>query len=241
MVESGGESTSCALSWTGSTRFSLGSGRCRFKVGRWLPTRGGRVGRHAASISSRNLESNRESNREVPRIVRVGTHAVSANSKATLWGRLRTHRGDRAGGGSHRSSVFRRHVGAALLARDGGDLPTWGVRSSASSSIRSSEALHEQQVSAYLGAMSVLWIDVPDEPGPRSARAFVERNAIALLSNHLDPVDRASPIWLGLHSPHREIRTSGLWNLDYVDATYDDTFLDWLENFVTLTCSPASP
>lgn len=179
--------------------------------------------------------------RDVPRIVRVGTHAVSANSKATLWGRLRTHRGDRAGGGSHRSSVFRRHIGAALLARDGGHLPTWGVRSSASSSIRSSEALHEQQVSAYLGATSVLWVDIPDEPGPRSARAFVERNAIALLSNHLDPFDRASPSWLGLQSPHREIRASGLWNLDYVDATYDDTFLDLLENFVTLTCSRCQP
>ena len=175
--------------------------------------------------------------RDVPRIVRVGTHAVSANSKATLWGRLRTHRGDRAGGGSHRSSVFRRHIGAAVLARDGGHLPTWGVRSSASSSIRSSEALHEQQVSAYRGAMSVLWVDIPDEPGPRSARAFVERNAIALLSNHFDPFDRASPSWLGLQSPHREIRASGLWNLDYVDATYDDTFLDLLENCVTLTCS----
>ena len=215
MVESGSESTSCTLTWTGSTRFSLGSGRCRFKVGLWLPTPGGRVGRHAASISSRNLESTGR-RRDVPRIVRVGTHAVSANSKATLWGRLRTHRGDRAGGGSHRSSVFRRHIGAALLARDGGHLPTWGVRSSGSSSIRSSEALHEQQVSAYFGAMSVLWVDIPDEPGPRSARAFVERNAIALLSNHLDPFDRASPSWLGLQSPHREIRASGLWNLDYV-------------------------
>ena len=64
----------------------------------------------------------RKGYQDVPRIVRVGTHAVSANSKATLWNRLRTHRGDRAGDGSHRSSVFRLHVGAALLARDGGDL-----------------------------------------------------------------------------------------------------------------------
>ena len=204
MVESGGESTSCALSWTGSTRFSLGSGRCRFKVGRWLTYTGRSRWPTRGVYFFQEPGEHREADREVPRIVRVGTHAVSANSKATLWGRLRTHRGDRAGGGSHRSSVFRRHVGAALLARDGGHLPTWGVRSSASSSIRSSEALHEQQVSAYLGAMSVLWVDVPDEPGPRSARAFVERNAIALLSNHLDPFDRASPSWLGLQSPHRE-------------------------------------
>jgi len=134
---------------------------------------------------------------DVPRIVRVGTHAVSANSKATLWGRLRAHRGDRAGGGSHRSSVFRLHVGAALLARDGGRLPTWGVRSSAPASIRSSETSHEQQVSKFIGSMSVLWVDVPDEPGPRSARAYIERNTIALLSNHLPLLIRQAQAGLG--------------------------------------------
>ena len=57
------------------------------------------------------------------RVVRVGTHALTATSKATLWGRLRQHRGQLAGrnpgGGNHRASVFRRHVGAALIRRDG--------------------------------------------------------------------------------------------------------------------------
>lgn len=52
------------------------------------------------------------------RIVRVGTHPVSANSKSTLWQRLRTHLGTRAGTGNHRGSIFRLHVGAAMLARD---------------------------------------------------------------------------------------------------------------------------
>src|SRR5215207_7564170 len=54
----------------------------------------------------------------VLRIVRVGTHAVSAGSKSTLWGRLRAHRGGREGRGNHRGSIFRLHVGHALLARD---------------------------------------------------------------------------------------------------------------------------
>jgi hypothetical protein len=53
------------------------------------------------------------------RVVRVGTHALTATSKATLWGRLRQHRGQvggrSPGGGNHRASVFRRHVGAALI------------------------------------------------------------------------------------------------------------------------------
>ncbi len=57
------------------------------------------------------------------RVVRVGTHALTATSKATLWGRLRQHRGHLAGrdpgSGNHRASVFRRHVGAALIQRDG--------------------------------------------------------------------------------------------------------------------------
>jgi hypothetical protein len=41
-----------------------------------------------------------------PRIVRVGTHALSAGSKTTLWNRLSAHHGtvggSRAGGGNHR-------------------------------------------------------------------------------------------------------------------------------------------
>ena len=55
-----------------------------------------------------------------PRVVRVGTHAVSEGSKTTLWQRLSQHKGYEqgryAGGGNHRGSVFRFHVGAALLA-----------------------------------------------------------------------------------------------------------------------------
>src|SRR5688572_17482459 len=52
----------------------------------------------------------------IPRVVRVGTHAVSTGSKTTLWARLASHRGRTAGGGNHRASVFRRHIGSALLA-----------------------------------------------------------------------------------------------------------------------------
>lgn len=48
------------------------------------------------------------------RVVRVGTHALTATSQATLWGRLRQHRGHLAGlhpgGGNHRASVFRRQA-----------------------------------------------------------------------------------------------------------------------------------
>ena len=60
-----------------------------------------------------------------PRVVRVGTHAVSAGSRTTLWTRLRDHRGHvigrHVGGGNHRASIFRRHVGSALLGRGLGE------------------------------------------------------------------------------------------------------------------------
>jgi hypothetical protein len=49
------------------------------------------------------------------RVVRVGTHAVSANSRTTLWNRLHTHRGASSGGGNHRGSIFRKRVGETLL------------------------------------------------------------------------------------------------------------------------------
>lgn len=177
----------------------------------------------------------RSSKPSVARIVRVGTHAVSVGSKSTLWGRLKAHRGTRVGGGNHRGSIFRLHIGAALLVRDQVSLPTWGIGSSAppavreSATIRAAEAAWEQKVSEYLGAMTILWVDVLDEAGPHSNRTFIERNAIALLSNHLAPTEPPSRGWLGHHSPRYDIRQSSLWNLKHVDETYDPRFLDDLE------------
>lgn len=176
-----------------------------------------------------------------PRVVRVGTHAISANSKSTLWQRFRAHLGTRIGGGNHRGSIFRLHVGAALLARDQVDIPTWGLGSSAPSALRESQAAQamesawEQKVSEYIGAMTVLWVDVPDEPSPESIRAVIERNAIALLSNRFAPLQPASVTWLGRQSPKDEIRRSGLWNLNYVDQGYDPRFLDLFESVVEKT------
>ena len=169
------------------------------------------------------------------RVVRVGTHAVSANSKSTLWGRLRTHRGSRTGSGNHRGSIFRLHVGAALLARDRCDHATWGVGSSAPKRTRLQETELEQRVSATIGAMTVLWVEVPDEPSTDSARAIIERNSIALLSGKFAPLDSPSAHWLGRASPREPICRSGLWNLNYVADSYDPRFLDILESYVVPT------
>jgi len=180
----------------------------------------------------------RSSEPSVARIVRVGTHGVSQGSKATLWGRLKTHLGSRAGGGNHRGSIFRLHVGAAMLARDGNLIPSWGVGSSTPQIVRAcaiakaAEADWEQKVSKYIGAMSVFWVDVGDEPSPDSKRSVIERNAIALLSHRLTPIDSPSSSWLGNYSPREQICRSGLWNLNYVGETYTPSFLDDLETAI---------
>jgi hypothetical protein len=97
------------------------------------------------------------------------------------------------------------------------------------------EAACEQKVSEYIGAMTVLWVDVPDEAGPGSVRALIERSAIALLSNRFSPIEPAGAGWLGNHSPRDDIRRSSLWNLKHVDQTYDPGFFEDLEAAVERT------
>lgn len=170
-----------------------------------------------------------------PRVVRVGTHAVSKGSRSTLSQRLRAHRGTRVGGGNHRGSIFRLHVGHALLARVQLILPTWGRGSTAPRDIRDVEREHEERVSKVIGAMPVLWVEVADVAGPTSERAVIERGAIATLSNSLSPFRQPSESWLGNNSPREEIRRSGLWNLNYTREASSADFLGKLEAAVERT------
>jgi hypothetical protein len=172
-----------------------------------------------------------------PRVVRVGTHAIGTGAKSKLWDRLRFHRGHRDGGGNHRGSIFRLHVGMALIKRSKGkiDIPTWGQGQSASKKVLTTERDHEVRVSNYLGRMSLLWLAVEDEPGPQSARAYLERNSIGLLAGPDGPLDRPSSKWLGRHSPHDTIRESGLWNVNHVEQEYEPDFLVRLAEYVDQT------
>lgn len=170
-----------------------------------------------------------------PRIVRVGTHALSATSQTRLWTRLSQHRGNqRDGGGNHRGSIFRLIVGTALIAQDGLDFPTWGVGSSATAEIRQGETALEQRVSAVICAMPFLWLAIEDDPGPKSLRGYIERNAIALLSNYQKPhYDPSADGWLGRRCNRERVRASGLWNSNHVDEEYDPNFLDRLARLVS--------
>lgn len=173
---------------------------------------------------------------ETQRVVRIGTHGVSRGSRSTLWHRLRTHKGTDGGFGNHRSSVFRLHVGAAILSRNSNsnNHTSWGQGQSAPLHIREVEKPIEQEVSEHIAQMSILCISVGDESGPDSDRAFIERNAIALLASE-ETVDTSSNTWLGNYSPKVAIRKTGLWNLDHISRSYDPVFLDVLEHYIDVT------
>ena len=170
-----------------------------------------------------------------PRVVYVGTHAITRGSQTTLWHRLSQHRGQADnGGGNHRGSIFRLIVGASLIERDKHSYPTWSDKSSASRDVRDREHPSECAVSKIIRAMPFLWLSIEDTPGPDSLRSYVKRNAIALLSNYervaLDP---SSHNWLGRFCDRERVRLSGLWDSNHVDETYDPAFLDCLDRLVT--------
>ena len=167
------------------------------------------------------------------RIVRVGTHALKSGSATKIWTRLSQHRGPaRSGGGNHRGSIFRLIVGTALIQKGGHDYSSWGQGSSAPREIRDGEQPLERAVSEVVGEMSFLWLGIGDEPGPDSLRGYIERNAIALISNFgKSPLDPPSQDWLGHFCNRERVRASGLWNSNHVYEGYDPAFLDTLENF----------
>ena len=169
-----------------------------------------------------------------PRIVRVGTHALKAGSKTKLWNRLKQHKGTvRSGGGNHRGSIFRSILGAALIKKDGLNYPSWGKGDTAPPEVRKLEQPLERMVSTVIGDMPFLWLAVEDEPRPESLRGYIERNAIALLSNWgKQPIDPLSTSWLGHLSDREKVRASGLWNSNHVNEDYDPAFLDVLARLI---------
>lgn len=97
-------------------------------------------------------------------------------------------------------------------------------------------------MSDHIGRMPFLWLAVPDAPGKRSDRAYLEANAIGLLSSYQRmTIDSPSPVWLGRWADAPKVRESGLWNVDHVDHTYDPGFLDLLEARVSGTTGRRDP
>jgi len=92
----------------------------------------------------------------------------------------------------------------------------------------------ECEVSKVIGCMPFLWLAIEDEPGPESLRSYIERNVIALLSNYKKhSVDAASETWLGHNCDRERVKSSGLWNSNHVEESYDPAFLDHLGRLVS--------
>lgn len=171
----------------------------------------------------------------IPKIVRVGTHGVSRGSKTRLWDRLKTHKGLNDGGGSHRSSVFRLHVGNAIIKRDDIKCATWAEGQNASKEVRANEQYLERLVSEYIGSLGVIFIDINDDPSAQSLRAFIESNTIAMLSTINYSMDFASASWLGYCSNKTEIRNSSLWNINATRATVSSDYFPTLDACIETT------
>ena len=160
------------------------------------------------------------------RIVRVGTHALTATSQTTLWNRLSQHKGQKAsGGGNHRGSIFRLLVGSTLLLRRA-ILPDVGPGQQRSPGRPVLEQPLEREVSAIIGAMPFLWLAV-DDPGMEACEGI--SNATASRSSAISAKRhsiRASPAWRGRSCvPCKAcVRHSGLWNQNHVDEAYEPGF-----------------
>jgi hypothetical protein len=170
-----------------------------------------------------------------PKVVRIGTHAVSKGSKTKYWERLRQHKGTKKGTGNHRGSVFRKLIGKSLISKHNLSLefPEWGKNKTDKNDKQKEEKL-ELQVSEIIGKMEFLSLSVPGESNKNNMRAYIETNSIALLSNRnkKEKIDLPSENWLGSYSEHNKVLESGLWNSDDTDKKYDSKFLDKLEALI---------
>lgn len=172
------------------------------------------------------------------RVVSIG-YTTGKNDRDSLWARLRKHRGTvagkHAGGGNHRESNLRLHLGTALIKRDAIDCPSWGKRFKANAEIRGAEYSVEKLVSQKLNSMPFLWLELDSRTESQDFARFMEKNAIALLSNYgKAPLDEPSDSWLGNFCTNPFVQRSGLWNVEYVSENYNPDFMEEFRSLVNL-------
>ena len=143
------------------------------------------------------------------RVVHVGAH--------TAPGRLKQRLADHFVREDHNGSIFRKNVGKALLNRAQDPyLAIWSLDTSRAPNRGRenprAEAQVEREVSAFMRRMTFAVIPVADA----GERLRLEAAIIATLHQAKDfaPSDG----WLGHYSPEPEIRESGLWQKQGLDA-----------------------
>ena len=161
-----------------------------------------------------------------PRVVRVGESAI-LRSRLLNQHLNGTHRDNRYDNHGLRSSVFRHHIGLALIMRhklsqrqdtlEEGSKTWFRLKKSEPSNEveRDFDQRVESRVTQVLRAMSVAWVVTSN--AARIERKRIERNLIGLLSS----ADSPSTAWLGSWHSHEKIRGSGLWNIEHVGGNYD--------------------
>lgn len=146
-------------------------------------------------------------NRLTDRIVRVGTH----NRDGRFSGRIRQHYGNvHSLGGNKNGSVFRKHLGGALLLKlnpQDQRLEDWLTQGGPS------YAEIEEMVSRELRQNFTFSCFRADQQGERLR---IEKGLIALIAQY--PLGQPSTNWLGKFSASAEIRRSGLWNTQHIEA-----------------------
>lgn len=144
--------------------------------------------------------------RKWERIVRVGTHTHGDNFRS----RIRQHYGPlKTVGGSRSGSVFRKHVGGALLQRSDPSDPRLQDWQKVVGKFPEVEA----EVSQLLRD-DFTFVCFP--VGDNDERLALESGLIALLAQH--PLGTPSSEWLGRYARDEKIRESGLWNVHDVDG-----------------------
>lgn len=151
------------------------------------------------------------------RVVRVGTHGLTARSRSTIWTRLFEHLMFNG------RSVFRGHVKGALLKRD-------------CKSKQDPKHGNSRRISEYIGNMLFLWVKVDGTNG-HAMRKKIERKSIALLSNRKrEPIDESSSCWLGRSATNHAVKKSGMWNVHYTkNEKYGSDFLSVLKTYIDNT------
>lgn len=145
--------------------------------------------------------------RIINRIVRVGTH----NKDGRFRTRIRQHYGNRSSlKGNKNASVFRKHVGGAIIRRmNPADprMPEW------LKSMGKSDPRVEEAVSTELRSWFTFVCFRVDDAGERLS---LEEGLISLIANA--PLGSQSGGWLGNYSASEIIRRTGLWNTQKVEG-----------------------
>ncbi|KUG03474.1 hypothetical protein ASZ90_019110 [hydrocarbon metagenome] len=170
-----------------------------------------------------------------PRIVRVESYSEQ-DEKISIYNQLLTHRGNIAGvysgGGNHRRSFLRKHIGTAIMNKLARSCTTW-EEDQVNASTRKTEHWLESLVSEVTGSMEVLVVPIDNNRDMGRIAKYIEKNAIALLSNfNKDPVDSPSSDWLGSRCSNPLVRGSGVWNSNGVMYQYDQHFLEVFKRIV---------